>query len=125
MNIFKKILKTVTSIIPGGGIVQSIISPDKTPEQVKAGLSTLDPIAQYNRTMARPRIALSSVYVYLGMTVCNWFLETISQLFKFTFEAVPVPSTVQDFATIAVGFYMGSRGVEKVFDKIFKKKTNE
>ena len=116
--------KLATKLLPiGGGLVADIISPkNKSPEQIEQGLASLDPIAQYNRTMARPKIALACVYTYLGMVAGNWLLEVISQIFKFPYTKVVIPTTLQDFATIAVGFYMGSRGVEKIVSSIFKKK---
>ena len=119
--------KLATKLLPiGGGLVADIISPkDKSPEQIEQGLASLDPIAQYNRTMARPKIALACVYTYLGMVAGNWLLEVISQLFKFPYTKVIIPTTLQDFATIAVGFYMGSRGVEKIVSSIFKKKKRK
>ena len=125
MSILKFLGKVVGSIIPGGGIISSIISPERSPEQVQAGLATLDPIAQYNRTMARPRIALACVYTYLGLSVGNWLIAVSAQIFKVPLQPVTIPTTLQDFATIAVGAYMGSRGVEKIVSSIFKKKKRK
>ena len=119
MGLFQKLIKGVGSLIPGGGIVSSILAPGKTPEEVSQGLSSLDPIAQYNRTMARPRIALGCVYTYLGLVVLSWLLNAFGQY------APLIPDTLKDFATIAVGFYMGSRGIEKVVTSIFKKKKKK
>lgn len=119
MSLIKKIIKGVSSLVPGGGIIKEILSPDKSPEQIQQGLASLDPIAQYNRTMARPRIALGCVYTYLGLVILEWILETCGV------ETPTIPDTLKDFATIAVGFYMGSRGVEKVIESIFKKKKKE
>lgn len=124
---FKLLGKLASKLLPiGGGLVADIISPKgKTHEQVEQGLASLDPIAQYNRTMARPKIALACVYTYLGMVAGNWLLEVISQLFKFPFTTIKIPTTLQDFATIAVGAYMGSRGIEKIVSSIFKKKKRK
>jgi len=125
VSILKFLGKAVSSIIPGGGIISSIISPERSPEQVQAGLATLDPIAQYNRTMARPRIALACVYTYLGIEVANWLFAVASQIFKFPYTPIPTPPTLEGFATVAVGAYMGSRGIEKVVSSIFKKKKKK
>ena len=116
---FKFLGKLASSLIPGGGIIAEIIAPGKTPEQIAQGLSSLDPIAQYNRTMARPRIALSIVYVYLGGIVIQW----IQQLLKVPKpEIIVIPIVLVGFAKIIVGAYIGSRGFEKIAETIFKKK---
>lgn len=125
MSILKFLGKAVKSFIPFGSAVSEIIAPGKTPEQIEQGLASLDPIAQYNRTMARPRIALACVYTYLGMTVGNWLLAVSAQIFKVALQPVPIPGALQDFATIAVGAYMGSRGVEKIVSSIFKKRKRK
>ena len=126
MSILKFLGKAASKLLPfGGGLVADIISPGKTPAQIEAGLASLDPIAQYNRTMARPRIALACVYTYLGIEVGNWLLAVASQVFKFPYIPIPTPPTLEGFATVAVGAYMGSRGIEKVVSSIFKKKKKK
>ena len=116
MSIFKKIGKLITKIIPGRGIIGELISPERTPEQVQSGLAMLDPIAQYNRTMARPRIALSIVYVYLLGIVTNWILQICGQ------PPIIIPDILIEFAKVVIGAYIGSRGLEKIAESIFKKK---
>ena len=116
MSILKKLGKLVTKIIPGGGIIGSLISPERTPEQVESGLAMLDPIAQYNRTMARPRIALSIVYTYLIIILTNVVLFICKQ------PQVPMPDSLLNAFVISVGAYIGSRGLEKIAESIFKKK---
>jgi len=119
--------KLASKLMPiGGGLVADIISPkNKSQEQIEQGLASLDPIAQYNRTMARPKIALACVYSYLGITVLDWLFQVFSQLFKFPYTTVKTPETLEGFATIAVGAYMGSRGIEKIVSSIFKKKKRK
>ena len=119
MSIFKKIAKVASSLIPGGGIVSQIIGLDKTPQQVGSGLALLDPIAQYNKTMARPRIAIMIVAVYLSGIIIQWG----QVLFKVeTAYRVIIPSDLTEFAKIVVTVIVGTRGIEKIVDKIFNKK---
>lgn len=115
MSIFKKIGKLVASIIPGGGIIGSLISPGKTPDEVQSGLAMLDPIAQYNRTMARPRIALSIVYAYLLGTIIQW-IQQIAGVPKE--EIITIPGDLLTFAQVAIGAYIGSRGLEKMVSSV-------
>ena len=116
MSILKFLGKAVRSIIPFGGVVSEIISPDKTIEEKREGLELLDPIAQYNRTMARPRIALSIVYTYLIIILINVVLFICKQ------PQVPMPDSLLNAFVISVGAYIGSRGLEKIAESIFKKK---
>ena len=122
MSILKFLGKAVKSIIPFGGIVSEIISPDKTIEEKKEGLKLLDPLAQYNRTMARPRIAIGIVAVYLLGIVIQWgqVLFKIEQAYR-----IIIPSDLTEFAKIVVTVIVGTRGIEKIVDKIFNKKVKE
>jgi len=119
MSIFKKIAKLASKIIPGGGVVAQIIGLDKTPAQIKSGLELLDPIAQYNRTMARPRIAIAIVFTYLGGVVIQW-IQVLCGVDK-AYQIV-IPSQLSEFAVIVVTVIVGSRGIEKIVDKICKRK---
>ena len=116
---FKLLGKLVSSFISGGGIISSIISPERSPEQIEQGLAALDPIAQYNRTMARPRIALSIVYVYLLGIVINWILQIFGE------PQIIIPDILIEFAKVVIGAYIGSRGLEKIAESIFKKKRKK
>lgn len=118
-KIFKGLVKGVSSLIPGGGVIQSIISPDKTPEQVKDGLALLDPIAQYNRTMARPRIAIGIVFVYLFGVIIQWGQKLFG---VHTAYMIVIPPELIEFAKIVVSIIVGTRGIEKIVGKIFDKK---
>lgn len=115
MSIFKKIGKLVSKIIPGGGIIADIIAPGKSPAQVEAGLASLDPIAQYNRTMARPRIALTITYTYVLGVIVQW-VQQLAGVAKE--ELITIPDTLLSAFTLAISFYIGSRGVEKVVSSI-------
>jgi len=119
MNIFKKIFKAAGSLIPGVGIVKSIIAPEKSQQEKTDGLAMLDPIAQYNKTMARPRIAIGIVAVYLFGIIIQW----AQVLFKVV-EAnrIVIPSDLTEFAKIVVTVIVGTRGIEKIVGKIFKRK---
>lgn len=119
MSIFKKIAKLAAKIIPGGGVVSQIIGLDKTPEQVKTGLELLDPIAQYNRTMARPRIAIGIVAVYLLGILIQWgqVLFQVQKAYR-----IEIPGDLTEFAKVVVTVIVGTRGIEKIVDKIFSKK---
>ncbi len=119
MSIFKKIIKGVSKLVPFGGIVSDIISPDKTPEQVKAGLELLTPIAQYNLTMARPKIMIAIVYTYLGGIIIRW-IQILCGVQKA--YLIDMPEKLVGFAVIIVGIIAGTRGFEKIVDKIFKGK---
>ena len=122
MSILKFLGKAVKSIIPFGGVVSEIISPDKTIAEKKEGLELLDPIAQYNRTMARPRIAIAIVFTYLGGVIIQW----IQVLFKVEkIYQIVIPSQLSEFAVIVVTVIVGSRGIEKIVDKIFTKKEKK
>ena len=126
MSIIKFLGKAVKSIIPGGGIIGSLISPERTPEQVESGLAMLDATAQYNRTMARPRIALTVTYTYVLGIIIQW----IQQLCGVAKEnLITIPETLLAAFTLAITFYIGSRGVEKVVESITgfikKKKVKE
>ncbi len=123
MNIFKKLVNVAASILPGGGLVKSIISPDKTPEQVKAGLSALTPIAQYNKTLARPRIAQMVVGTYLLGVIIQWIQQLFFKVAKE--DIIDIPGTLVKAMTIIVVAYFGSRGFENIFEKIFKKKDKK
>ena len=122
MSILKFLGKAVKSIIPFGGVVSEIISPDKTIEEKKEGLELLDPIAQYNRTMARPRIAIMIVAVYLSGILIQWgqILFGVSRD-----STIIIPSDLTEFAKIVVTVIVGTRGIEKIVDKIFNKKVKE
>ena len=108
---FKLLGKLVGAIIPGGGVISSIISPDKSPEQVKDGLALLDPIAQFNKTMARPRIAIMITATYLLGNIIRW----IQQLFG-VHEAylVDIAPELTNFATIVVTAIIGGRGIQEI-----------
>jgi len=122
MGLIKKIIKRVSSLIPGGGVIQSIIGPDRSPQQVKDGLALLDPIAQYNRTMARPRIAIMIVAVYLSGILIQWgqILFGVEKA-----AVINIPSDLTEFAKIVVTVIVGTRGIEKIVDKIFKKRKEK
>ena len=108
---FKILGKLASKLIPGGGIIADIIAPGKTPAQIEAGLASLDPIAQYNRTMARPRIALTITYTYVLGVVIQW----VQQLCKVPKEElITIPETLLTAFTLAITAYMGSRGIEKI-----------
>ena len=111
--------KIAGALIPGVGVVGKILAPNNSPEQVKDGLSLLDPIAQYNRTMARPRIAIAIVFTYLGGIIIQWVqvLFKIHQAYR-----VEIPGDLTEFAKIVVGVIVGTRGIEKIVGQIFKGK---
>jgi len=119
MSLLKKIFKGVSKLVPFGGIVSDIISPDKSIAEKKEGLELLDPIAQYNRTMARPRIAIGIVFTYLLGTIVQWVQQLcgVHQAYLIT-----IPSELTDFAKIVVSVIVGTRGIEKIVGKIFKRK---
>jgi len=114
---FKLIGKLASSVL-GGGVVGQILGLDKTPEQVKSGLELLTPIAQYNRTMARPRIAIAIVFTYLGGIIIQWVqvLFKVHQAYR-----IEIPGDLTEFAKIVVGVIVGTRGIEKIVGKIFDK----
>lgn len=120
LKLLGKIVKTVLPF--GGGIVADIISPNKTMAEKKEGLELLTPIAQYNRTMARPRIAIAIVFTYLGGVVIQW-IQVLCGVHK-AYQIV-IPSQLSEFAVIVVTVIVGSRGIEKIVDKIFKKKDKK
>lgn len=122
MGLLKKIAKIASSLIPGGGVVSQIIGLDKTPQQVASGLALLDPIAQYNRTMARPRIAIMIVAVYLSGILIQWgqVLFKVAETYRIT-----IPSDLTEFAKVVVTVIVGTRGIEKIVDKIFSKKKKD
>lgn len=121
-GLFKKIAKIASSLIPGGGVVSQIIGLDKTPQQVESGLALLDPIAQYNKTMARPRIAIMIVAVYLSGILIQWG----QVLFKVELAyRIAIPTDLTEFAKIVVTVIVGTRGIEKIVDKIFNKKEKK
>lgn len=113
---FSTILGEVMKILPGGGIVKQILAPGKTPEETEIELSKLHPLAQYQKSMARPRIAMGIVAVYLlGITI-QW----IGQIFGNP-EIIIMPPVLIEFAKMILVAYIGSRGIEKVAESIFKK----
>jgi len=117
---FKFIGKIAKSVLPfGGGIVADILSPDKTIAEKKEGLELLTPLAQYNLTMARPKIMIAIVYTYLGGTIIRW-IQILCGVQKA--YLIDMPEKLVGFAVIVVGIISGTRGVEKIFDKIFRKK---
>lgn len=119
MSILKFLGKAVSKILPfGGGIVADIISPGKSQEEKTEGLSMLDPIAQFNRTMARPRMAIMIVSVYLSGVVIQWaqVLFKVQKAYQ-----IVIPDKLVEFASIIVGAFFVTRGFEKIL-KIFKKK---
>lgn len=119
MNIFKKIFKAAGSLIPGVGIVKSIIAPEKSQQEKNDGLAMLVPLAQYNKTMARPRIAIGIVAVYLFGILLQW----AQVLFKVeAAHKIIIPSDLTEFAKIVVTVIVGTRGIEKIVGKIFKRK---
>lgn len=120
MSILKFLGKAVKSIIPFGGVVSEIIAPGKTQQKKNEGLEMLTPIAQYNRTMARPRIAIGIVAVYLIGILIQWaqVLFKVHQAYR-----IEIPGDLTEFAKIVVTVIVGTRGVEKIVDKIFKKKN--
>lgn len=122
MSILKFLGKTISKIIPGGGVVSQIIGLDKTPAQVQSGLALLDPIAQYNRTMARPRIAIMIVAVYLTGILVQWgqVLCGVQKAY-----VIVIPTDLTEFAKIVVTVIVGTRGIEKIVDKIFNKKVKK
>jgi len=119
---FKFLGKLASKLIPGGGIIADIIAPGKTQEEKTEGLSMLDPIAQFNRTMARPRIAIAIVFTYLGGVIIQW-IQVLCGVHK-AYQIV-IPVQLSEFAVIVVTVIVGSRGIEKIVDKIFKKKERK
>ena len=116
----KLIGKLASAILPGVGVVGKVLAPSNSPEQVKDGLALLDPIAQYNRTMARPRIAIAIVFTYLGGIVIQW----IQVLFKaHQVYRIEIPGDLTEFAKIVVGVIVGTRGIEKIVGEIFRGKN--
>jgi len=118
-KLFKGLVKGVSSLIPFGGVVGDILSPDKTLEEKKDGLALLDPIAQYNRTMARPRIAIGIVFVYLFGVIIQWGQKLFG---VHTAYVIVIPAELMEFAKIVVSIIVGTRGIEKIAGKIFEKK---
>ena len=118
---FKFLGKLASKLIPGG-VVSQIIGLDKTPEQVKAGLELLTPIAQYNLTMARPRIMIAIVYTYLGGIIIRW-IQILCHVDK-TY-LIDMPKQLVEFAVVIVGIIAGTRGFEKIVKGIFNKKVKE
>ena len=116
---FKILGKLVGAIIPGVGVVQSILAPGKSSEQVKDGLALLDPIAQYNRTMARPRIAIGIVFVYLFGVIVQWGQKLFGLHQAYL---IVIPPELIEFAKIVVSIIVGTRGIEKIVGKIFERK---
>ncbi|MEE9510426.1 MAG: hypothetical protein V3V81_08030 [Candidatus Bathyarchaeia archaeon] len=119
---FKLLGKLVGSLIPGVGVVQSIIAPGKTTAEKKEGLELLAPIAQYNLTSARPLIAKAIVFTYLGGVVIQWIqtIFKVQQAYR-----VVIPDQLSEFAVIVVGVIVGSRGIEKIVGKIFSRKDKK
>ncbi len=115
----KLIGKLVSAIIPGVGVVGKILAPSNSPEQVKDGLALLDPIAQYNRTMARPRIAIGIVFVYLFGVIIQWGQKLFG---VHTAYLIEIPPELIEFAKIVVSIIVGTRGIEKIVGKIFERK---
>lgn len=115
-----KIAKTILPI--GGGIVADIIAPGKTQQEKNEGLEMLTPIAQYNRTMARPRIAIGIVAVYLFGILIQWgqVLFKVHEAYR-----IVIPEDLTEFAKIVVTVIVGTRGIEKIVDKIFNKKRGK
>ena len=116
LKLLGKIAKIILPI--GGGIVADIISPDKTIAEKKEGLELLDPIAQYNRTMARPRIAIGIVFVYLFGVIVQWGQKLCG---VHTAYMIAIPPELIEFAKIVVSIIVGTRGIEKIVGKIFDK----
>ena len=110
------ILKVAGKLLQGGASLLG--SEKKTQEEVESELSTLDPKSQYNRTMARPRIALGLVYTLILGVIIRW----IQQIFGIH-EAylIDIPDYLISFSKIIVTAYIGSRGIEKVTDFIMGK----
>ena len=120
MSILKFLGKVAKTVLPfGGGIVADIISPGKTIAQKKEGMKLLTPLAQYNLTMARPRIMIAIVYTYLGGTIIRW-IQILCGVQKA--YLIDMPEKLVGFAVIVVGIISGTRGVEKIIGKIFKRK---
>jgi len=119
MSIFKKFFKAAGSLIPGVGIVKSIIAPEKSQQEKTEGLAMLDSIAQYNKTMARPRIAIGIVAVYLFGIIIQWCQVLLKVEAA---HRIIIPSDLTEFAKIVVTVIVGTRGIEKIVSKIFGKK---
>lgn len=119
---FKLLGKLVSKIIPGGGIIADIIAPGKTQEEKNLGLAMLAPIAQFNRTMARPRIAIMIVSVYLSGIVIQW-VQVLCKVQK-AYQIV-IPDKLVEFASIVVGAFFVTRGFEKILKGIIKKKEKK
>jgi len=86
-------------------------------KEVEFNLSTLDPKAQYLKSVARPVIAISLV----GLFVLGILIQWTQQIFNAEY-LISIPKEVITFAKIVVSAYIGSRGVEKVFDTLVGKK---
>lgn len=123
---FKFIGKLASKLIPGGGIIADIIAPGKSQQEKNEGLAMLTPIAQFNLTMARPWIAKMIVGVYLLGIVIKWLQLLISWLLKIpNIPLIEIPADLTEFAKVVVTVIVGTRGVEKIVDKIFKKKEKK
>jgi len=97
----------------------------KTEEEIKSEIALLDPRAQYNRTMARPRVAIIITSTFVIGQVTQW----IQVILKTPKEYVIDISAVQEMTLIIVTAYFVSRGFEKITSiakgvgTIFKKKN--
>ena len=119
---FKFIGKLASKLLPGGGLIADIIAPGKSQQEKNEGLAMLTPIAQFNLTMARPRIMIMIVSVYLSGVVIQW-IQILCKVPKE--ELIGMPTHLEGFAITIVGIIAGTRGFEKIVDKVFKKKEKK
>jgi len=120
LKLLGKIAKTILPF--GGGIVADILAPGKTQQEKNEGLAMLAPIAQYNLTCARPLIAKAIVFTYLGGVVIQWVqvIFKVHQAYR-----IVIPDQLSEFALVVVSVIVGTRGIEKIVGKIFKKKEKK
>ncbi len=113
MSILKFLGKTVSKLIPFGGVVADIIAPGKTQEEKNKGLEMLTPIAQYNRTMARPRIAIMITATFLLGNIIQWIqvLCGVQKAYQ-----IQISSELTNFTTIVVTAIVTGRGIQKIVE---------
>lgn len=110
---FKLIGKIASKLIPFGGIVSDIISPEKTQEEKDEGLKMLTPIAQYNRTMARPRIAIMITATFLLGNIIQW-IQVLCKVQKA--YQIEISGELTNFTTIVVTAIVTGRGIQKIVE---------
>lgn len=105
--------KLVGNLAKAGG--KLLAGKEKTKEDIDLELSQLEPRAQYNRTMARPRIAMALV----GTLILGVLIQWVQQIFKVPpEEIITIPKYIVTFSKIVVSAIIGSRGLEKIIRKV-------